>query len=453
MTYHPSYRPNPGIGDVISQSLGLLRRRPGLFFGLGAVSALAALLSGIAMVAIAGMGWVPFIMAVARQDLARVGELLLAWFGIVLAGGLVAGIVSLLVVGLLTRLAGDSLTGKQPTLPELLRTLGGFARRMLPLAALGVVAYLVATGLLLLPMARGISTLADPFPDTEALGFGILISVLLFLPISLLAVFLGVRLLYLTQVVSLEELGWTTALRRAWSLTRGAFWRTTGTLIVVYLLIYAVTMVVNLGTQFATIGALEGLETANPLSPDFLGRMAGAMAVPMVAQALLQVVTTPFIQVAITVMYVNRTRELAAPAPGPGYPPAPYGYPPAPYGPANAGYGQGAPPPYGYGSAYPQPSQGYGQASPPGYGQPPGYGSPYPQPPQGYGQASPPGYGRPPGYGTPQGSGAPPQGPAPAGQPPQGYGSPPRPGEWQPPAAPPRGPSPYGQQPPTDQQG
>ncbi|MCW5951327.1 MAG: hypothetical protein KIT69_03615, partial [Propionibacteriaceae bacterium] len=322
MTHQASYRPSPGIGDVISQSFALLRRRPGLYFGLGAAAMAAGVISTIAMLAIAATGWPTFVMAMVRQDLGRVAQLLLAWLGIVLAGSLIAGVVGLLISGMLVRLSGEGLNDRQPTLSGLMGTVGGFAGRILPLAALGVLAYLAAMALVLLPMLASMGTLGDPYPDPEPIVSGVLISMLLMLPVSVLAIFLGVRLLYLVQVVSLEEAGGMTALRRAWALTAGAFWRTFGTLIVVCLLVYAVTMVVNLGSQVFTIGALEGLEdTTNPLSPEFFGRIVGAMAVPLLAQSLLQVVTVPFLQTAITVMYVNRTQELAAPAATPGYSP------------------------------------------------------------------------------------------------------------------------------------
>lgn len=413
---HVSYRPSPGVGDVISQSFALLRQRPGLYFGLGAAAAVAVVLSTIAMLAVAGMGWPSFVMALVRQDLGRVGQLLFTWLGIVMAASLVAGLVGLLVSGMLVRLSGESLNGRQPTLSGLIGTVAGFAKRILPLAVLGVVAYLVVVGIVLLPMLMSLGTLAGPYPEPEAIGAGVLISMLLMLPVSILAVFFGVRLLYLVQVVSIEEAGGMAALRRAWALTSGAFWRTFGTLIVVYLIVYAITMVVNLGSQLFSAGALAGLENnANPLGPEFFGQIIGAMVVPMVAQSLLQVVTTPFLQAAITVMYLNRTRELAAPAPGAGYPPAPYGYPAA----ASPYQGYGAQPPQGYG---PTPPQGYGPQSPQGYGPPPqGFG---PMPPQGYGPVAPP----PPGYGPPpQGYAQQPQVPpyGPYGQQPPGPGQPP----------------------------
>ena len=379
----PPYRPSPGVGDVISQTFALLRRRPGLHFGLGAAAAVVVALSTIAMLAVAGLGWPSLVMAAVRQDLERIGQLLLTWFVIAMAGSLVAGLVNLLINGMLVRLSGESLNGQQPTLASLLAAVGGFAARILPLALLWGVAYLAAVGIVLLPMMLSLGTLAGPYPDPQAVGTGVLLTLLLMLPVSVLAIFVGVRLLYLVQVVSLEAAGGMAALRRAWSLTSGVFWRTLGTLLVVYLLVYVVTMVVNVASQVFSVGALAGLEnSSNPLGPEFFGQIIGAMVVPMVALSLLQVVTLPFLQAAITVMYRNRTQELAAPVPGAGYPPAPYGYPPAAYP------GHGPVPPQGY---YGPPGYGPGAPPPAGYGPPQGYPPPQ-QPPYGpYGQQPPPG--------------------------------------------------------------
>lgn len=392
---HVPYPASPGVGDVISQSFKLLRQRPGLYFGLGAVSAGATLLGSLAMLAVAATGWSSFLMAAARLSVARVAELAGMWAVVVGAISLLIGLVALLVSAMLIRLTAESLAGLRPSLADLFGVLGGFARRILPLAVLGVVAYVVVFGLALLPMWLGMSSLAQASPDIEAIGAGLAISLLLLLPASLAAIFVGVRLLYVTQVVAQEELAWIAALRRAWGLTSGAFWRTFGALLVVHLVVYAATMAVNMVTQIATLGAFSDLETMNPLSPEFFGQLMMAMVVPMTAQTLLQVVTAPFLTAAVTVMYLNRRRELTPAAP---YgPPAGWAYPPQ----QPPGYPSA--PPSGYG--YPQP--GYPQ---PGYPQP-GYPQPG-YPPQTY---PPPGY--PPASHPPQGY--PPY--PPPGQPPQGY--------------------------------
>ena len=43
-----------------------------------------------------------------------------------------------------------------------------------------------------------------------------------------LAIFLGTKLLYITQGVALEQRGGVEAMKRSWALTKGNFWRTLG---------------------------------------------------------------------------------------------------------------------------------------------------------------------------------------------------------------------------------
>lgn len=219
---HPSYRTSPGVGDVISQSIALLRRRPGLFFGLGAVAAGITVLASIAMLAIGAAGWSSFTLAAARLDIGRMIELMLTWLGIVLALSGLAGLLGLLVSGMVVRLSRDTLAERRPSLPELFAAVPGFAARVLPLAVAGAVLYAAAVSLIFLPIVPALSTLGVSRPDPEALGGGILLMVLLLLVFGLVLIFFGVRLLYLIQVVALEELGWMAAVRRAWSLTSGS---------------------------------------------------------------------------------------------------------------------------------------------------------------------------------------------------------------------------------------
>lgn len=393
MTSAP-YPASPGLGDVFSQSFKALGRRPGLYFGLGAAVAATTLLGSYAMLVVAASGWSSFVMAAARLDLARVLELAAGWIGVSAAIALLVGLVAVLVTGMLVRLTADTVAGRRPSLAELFGLLGGFAPRILPLAALGTLAYVAVFGVALLPLWLGLGSLATGRPDAEAIGAGAALSALLLLPAGVVVIFAGVRLLYVVQVVAQEELAWLAALRRAWRLTSGAFWRTFGSVLVVYLLVYAATTVINMVAQTATLGAFTQLETMNPLGPEFFAQLVTAMLVPMIAQAVVQVATTPFLAAAITVLYLNRCQELTTVAPSGQYgPPAGWGYPPQPP--------PGYPPAPGYG----YPPEGY---PPPGY-PPPGYPSP------GQPQYPPPGY---PPQGQPQ---YPPLGYPPQGQPPQGY--------------------------------
>lgn len=421
----PLYRSSSSVGDVFSRSFALLRRRPGLFFGLGAVSAGGSLLVGLLALGLLWSQWQNLMMAAAVQNWERLGYLAGTWLVLVLAGSAVVGVLSILVMGMLTRLTRDTDQERHPSFGELLATVGGFAGRMLPLAVAGMVLYLLATALVFGPMLPGMLALAEPNPDPATLGGGILLAMLLLVVLGVVGIFLGIRLLYLVPVVALEELRWTTALRRAWKLTAGAFWRTFGTVLLAYLLIYVVTMLVSTVTQVLLMPAMAQTSSMSPMSSDFAASLLLPTGLAMVPQTLIQVVSVPFLQVVITVMYLNRARELAAPTGG--YQPSPYGYPPASHQP-----GYGAPVP-GYGPA--QPPQGWGPATP-GYGQAPGYGPTPPSP--GYGPTASPGYGPPPGYAAP---GAPwpgqPQPPASGQAPPAQPPYPPQPGPygWQPPVS------------------
>ena len=115
---HPAYRTSPGVGDVISQSVAMLRRRPGLFFGLGGVAAGVTVLATIAMLAIGAAGWTSFTLAAARMDISRMVELLLTWVGVVLVFSALAGLGGGLGGGLLVRLSRHTLAGRRPPLSE-----------------------------------------------------------------------------------------------------------------------------------------------------------------------------------------------------------------------------------------------------------------------------------------------------------------------------------------------
>jgi hypothetical protein len=168
-------------------------------------------------------------------------------------------------------------------------------------------------------------------------------------------------------------------------------------------------MLASAVSQVVTMGPLLELESGDPLGPEFVAAIGVAVLVSTVVQAVVQVVTLPFLIAAITVMYTDRVGDsgwrgpaasFAAGQPGvaqPGYGPQ-YGQPGYGPQPGQPGYGpqpgqQGYGPGYGHQGQAPQ----YGQ---PGYGQP-GYGPQYGQP--GYGPQVPPTPWQAPGPDQPQG--------------------------------------------------
>lgn len=405
-----------GLGEVLSESFGVLRRRPGMALGLSAIPTLGTLAVSLVLVGALMAAWLPLILALMSGDLSTLLGALGGWIALGVVGSLLVLAAQVYVVGLLTVLGRETVHGRRPGFGELRAALRGYPARVVPLVLLAVLAYIVVFAVVLAPMLPGFLSLpADP--NSEAMAGGVLLSMALMFPALILLYFVVIRLVYVVPVLAIEREGGMAALRRAWGLTSGEFWRTFGYLAVAYLLVSAVGFVVNLVGQVGMLGALGDPNALDPLSEGFLAALAVAVAVPMIGQLVVQFFSLPFLQAVVTVMYVDRVGELAvrggrlyAPqqawgAPGYGqqppqgqhawgqapygqpggrpaapeqpYPPQPYGqqpYPPQPYG--QQPYGQ---PPYGQ-----QPHGQWGQPQPPLGQQPYGqWGQPQPPGPDG----------------------------------------------------------------------
>ncbi len=414
---YPAARPSLGLGDVLSESFGILRRRPGLALGLSAIPGVASLVLALALVAVMISTWLPAMFAAMAGDLTTLGGAVIGWLGLAIIGSLAVGLLQVYVVGLLTVLSRETLHGNRPSFGEVRAAARGFMGRVIPLVLLGAVAYLAMTAVVLLPLISGLSTLgSDPSGQTAA--GGVVLSVLAIFPMLLVVVFVVVKLAYLMPVVAIERQGAMAGLRRAWALTSGQFWRTFGYLAVAYLLVMAASLVLSGISQAFTVGAGGDLNEVNPFDPAFLGMLGGAVVVPMALQVVVQLFSLPFLQSVVTVMWADRVGDLprglgANPAawssqatPGtPAYPTG-YGQPPQPGYPSQPHGGPGYPHRAHPGGDQPQPPQQWQPQPPQQHGQP--------QPPQQYGQ-SPQGYGQQPPYGQP---GYPPADPS------QGWGRP-----------------------------
>ncbi len=372
-----------GLGEVLSESFGVLRRRPGLALGLSAIPTLAAL--GVSLVLVGSLvaAWLPLMLAVMSGDLTGFVGAIGGWMALVAVGSLVVVAAQVYVVGLLTVLSRETVHGRRPGFAELRAALRGYPARVAPLVLLALVAYVAVFAVVLAPMLAGVLALPTD-PDSDAFAGGVLLSLALMFPALISLYFVVVRLVYVVPVLALEGQGGMAALRRAWGLTSGLFWRTFGYLAVAYLLVGAAGFVVNLLTQVVTLGAVGDPDSMDPFSDDFLATLVAVMAVPMVGQLVIQLFSLPFLQAVVTVMYVDRVGELAvrggrlhspqpaawggpppypqSPYPQPPYPQSPYPQPPYPQPPQPAYPQPPYPPPYGASWAYPQPP--YGQQPP-----------------------------------------------------------------------------------------
>ena len=357
-----------GLGEVLSESFGVLRRRPGMALGLSAIPTLATLAVSLVLVSAIVAAWLPLMLAVMTGDLSALLGTLGGWMALGLVGSLVVLAAQIYVVGLLTVLSRETVHGRRPGFADLRGALRGYPARVAPLALLAVVAYLVVFAVVLAPMLPGLLSLPTD-PNSDALAGGVLLSLALMFPALIALYFVVIRLVYVVPVVALEGQGGMAALRRSWGLTSGLFWRTFGYLVVAYLLVGAAGFVVNLMTQVVTLGAMGDPDSMDPFSDDFMAVLVAVIAVPMIGQLVIQLFSFPFLQAVVTVMYVDRIGELAVrggrlSSP----PPAAWGAP-----------GPGPQPPVQYGQ------QAWGQAPypQPPYPQPPYGQQPYPQPPYG----------------------------------------------------------------------
>lgn len=205
-----------------------------------------------------------------------------------------------------------------------------------------------------------------------------------FIFVLLLGVFVGllwvsVKLTYVLVVLAEERLSAMDAIRRTFTLTKGAFWRTFGYLFIIGLAIGLVTAIpqgmLSAGAQAAARGNSSGMA------------LFGSLLLLVLTFALM-----PVQNIWLALMYVGRTREIANQAAGytnPGYPGTgtSWGAPASPFGQTPDQYrDQQAP-------GYPAPSDPYGQ--PGAYGQP----GPTNQPPSGQAGYGAPGTDAP--YGQP----------------------------------------------------
>ena len=213
---------------------------------------------------------------------------------------LLQSLATLLVTGMLAIAVTGAVVGANRALKG---TWDELKPRLLPLIGTSLLVGLIVVGpLLVAVLAAGFGVLV-----AASMGAGtevtLLLAPLLLAPaLALLGAFLGVRLCFATIITVVEKVGVTEAIKRSWTLTRGAFWRTAGRLILMGLAVGAISGAFN--------GVLSGLI-------GLLGSVAPVWVVMLltaVVTGLIVGVVQPFSGSYATLMYVDeriRTEGLA----------------------------------------------------------------------------------------------------------------------------------------------
>lgn len=363
----PLLRPSPlDISGLFAGSFEALKRRFGLFILL----VLAPTVLMIALLLIAGLIGGGAIATGNRNAIT----------GALISAALVVGLGSIAVVllqlktyGMMSLAAYEIAQNQQPDFRGLLTRTKGFLPRMAPviLIFLGV---LIAFYLVLFALTFAlINSALDGSGSGAAAGVMVLL-ILLGLAAIPVAIIVWVKLLYLVPAIAIEQLGGIDALKRSWRLTKGSFWRTFGYAVLPQVAVIAVSSVISMFTQFGGAALGQTPTNSDPAQAFMLLlAMLPVLAVSILLQLVVQLFTTPFLQVYYTYMFVDQVRRSELPPQQYGYGQPGYGYPGATPG------GPGFVPQQPYPGQPHPPQQPPVQPGPP-YGQAPGQQWPGPNP-------------------------------------------------------------------------
>ena len=260
-----------GVGELLDAAISLYRRHWLTFMGIVAILIVPFTVAQQYVTAT----FAPSFQEVRTfQDLQEVQA---ANLRLLVVGSVFVVVNLLIVVPLLTaalvRAVGDSYLGERATVGEAYR--GALSRAGAVLGAvmlqLLIVVAIVAPVFFLIFVSRSGE-----------------LAVLLFLGLGLVFTFILVRLLFAPSAVVIEGAGPTRALGRAWDLSRGAFWRTLGVMLLANLLAGVVNLILLLPVTLAQ-------------GPD----LSEGWALRAVAASLAQVITTPFVTMMPVLLYFD----------------------------------------------------------------------------------------------------------------------------------------------------
>lgn len=257
--------PKPGLvplrpmtlGTILAASFQVMRRNPRTTIlpalGLAIISALAAG-GGVALV-VGSMSRVFTTTSVGDQGALAAGTLLLALLVGVVAIALVLVATAILQALIVTEIARGTV-GERQTFGQAWARAKGRIGAVIGYAVLLVVAILVVFVVLIAIFAgaaAGISATSDP---SNPGAFGAIIGVILLGEFAIFAIggvlwaWLSTKLAFVPSAIVLERLSIGGGIARSWRLTRGAFWRTFGILLLVGLMVGVATSIITTPVQF-----------------------------------------------------------------------------------------------------------------------------------------------------------------------------------------------------------
>ncbi|MDC4232672.1 glycerophosphoryl diester phosphodiesterase membrane domain-containing protein [Actinomyces sp. B33] len=262
------YAPQPGIiplrplglGELFEGTFRAVRSNPTVLFGFSvAVMAVVAVISGVGMFLSSDallIGGLDDPQASIDDELTAVSSQIAGLLTTSLLSSAGSFFATLLLSGVLSIAVADAVLGLKPTLAE---AWSRFTPRFLPLIGATILVSLIGTIAVLVVGAVLVGVgflIASQIIGLSDGGGGIVLVILMVIVFVVLAVapslYLQIRFLYTPITVVLEEAGPVEALKRSWALTRGAFWRTAGRLLLIIALTGAASGILSTGTGVIT---------------------------------------------------------------------------------------------------------------------------------------------------------------------------------------------------------
>ncbi|MBW4042399.1 MAG: hypothetical protein HIU86_09775 [Acidobacteria bacterium] len=227
-----------------------------------------------------------------------------------LAVVVVSVVATALLQGMITRVVADGALGKRPSMGTALRSARS---RFWPLVGFAVLIGAFQL-VLVLVLAATVTALLVAFSGV-ANNIGILYAVLLAIPVALALVvvyfFFFIKFALTPSMIVLEHGRVLPSIRRSWRLTRRAFWRTFGLVVLVTLMVSVAAQIVSI--PFTVIGgALGGLLLPNAgsdVQSQILTGLVGsapALIVTVVVTGIGQIAQTS----ALVLIYLDRRMRL-----------------------------------------------------------------------------------------------------------------------------------------------
>jgi hypothetical protein len=256
-----------GIGEIFGGAIGYIRANPVSTLVVSAVAFIVIQAIQVVIQLLLGRNYGPL-------SLRDLPGFLLGTFGLAGIAGLVSLLVGAALTGILVAVLRGGLIGRRTSAGEAWRAVSNRLPGLVGLSLIvGIlVGLIVAIGFVLVFVAVYLGAYQRSAGGAAGLG-------LLAVVVWLLALYLGVRLVFANVVYVMEGVGVGAALSRSWSLVRGAWWRTFGILLLAGLLLIVAGIVV--GLIFGAIGAAAGPgSTTATIMSAIAGVIVGTVGTP-----------------------------------------------------------------------------------------------------------------------------------------------------------------------------